>query len=93
MEVCQFSAFLSGSQLYRLYLTPGLNHNQAGDTNKGVEIIIDVVKGEGCAAGKPFPLILPLGSDVHGVIKEVCENTTEHIETWKDVICSTDVPA
>ncbi|TGJ80698.1 hypothetical protein E0Z10_g8068 [Xylaria hypoxylon] len=37
--------------------------NEPGDAEKGVAIIIDLVKGTGVAAGKNIPLRVPLGSD------------------------------
>ncbi len=69
-----------------------MNHRQPGDPEKFAGVIVDVVRGEGSAFGKPFPLSLPLGSDAYGTIKEVCENMTEQLGEWKDVICSTDFP-
>ncbi|PSR83146.1 hypothetical protein PHLCEN_2v5795 [Hermanssonia centrifuga] len=69
-----------------------MSNNLPGDPVKCAEIIVDVVKGEGTALGKQFPLVLPLGSDAHGGIKEVCEKTIGQLGEWEDVICSTDFP-
>jgi hypothetical protein len=38
-----------------------LDGNQPGDLKKAVELMIDLVIGEGCAAGKMVPLRLPIG--------------------------------
>lgn len=53
-------------------------------------MIIDVIKGEGDAKGKEFPLALLIGSDCYGVVKGVLDKTNKTNEEWKDVICSTD---
>jgi len=39
-----------------------LDCNQPGDPKKAVELMIDLVKGEGCAADKTVPLRLPIGT-------------------------------
>lgn len=64
--------------------------NQPGDPQKAVELMIDLVKGEGCAAGKTVPLRLPIGRDSREAIKSACEEMLRTIEEWKDVIDSTD---
>lgn len=53
-------------------------------------MILDVVHGEGVAAGKEFPGGLCLGSDCYSTVKEECEKTIASVETWKDVSLSTD---
>lgn len=63
---------------------------QPGDTQKAVKIIVDLVRKEGCAAGKEVPLRFPLGADCFSTIKEKCEETLNLLEEWKDVINSTD---
>ncbi|KAF9032266.1 NAD-P-binding protein [Hymenopellis radicata] len=60
-----------------------LDGNQPGDTVKLVEIIVDVVKGEGVAEGKTIPRSLQIGTD--------CYNGLEILEAWKDVSTSTDL--
>ena len=54
--------------------------------------MIDVVKGEGLAAGKPTPLVLGLGSDTWKTVKSVSEEKLKQLEEWKDVMWSTDFP-
>lgn len=68
-----------------------LNGNQPGDPLKAVERIIDVVRGEGTAAGKDFPKRLPLGSDALAVIKKKCLETLRICDEWEAVITSTDL--
>ncbi|KAJ7140589.1 hypothetical protein C8R43DRAFT_1109532 [Mycena crocata] len=63
---------------------------QLGNPAKGVEVIVDVVRGEGLAAGKPFPTSLAPGSDCYGVIKAHSEGVLARLEEWRTVSESTD---
>ncbi|KAJ9142939.1 putative oxidoreductase YusZ [Pleurostoma richardsiae] len=63
---------------------------QPGDVAKGVKVIIDLVRKEGCAEGRDVPWRLPIGTDSYESIKEKCEDTLKVIEEWKDVITGTD---
>ena len=63
---------------------------QPGDVRKGVDIILDLVRGEGVAAGKDVPLRLPIGTDCYHGIKKKCEETLDLLSSWSDVITSTD---
>lgn len=69
-----------------------INGKQPGDPQKAATTMIDVVKGEGIAAGREIPTVIVLGSDAHGVIKGACEEVLERLESWKDVTCATDLP-
>lgn len=74
-------------------LLQGLAHEhrtQPGDPKKLVEVTLDVIRGEGVGRGKDVPLRLPLGSDVYHDVKAKCEETLRVLETWKEVIKSTD---
>ncbi|KAG6872572.1 hypothetical protein C0995_008723 [Termitomyces sp. Mi166 len=64
--------------------------SQPGDPTKGVELIVDVVRGEGVAHGKPFPTVLAVGSDCYNIAKTESEKTLMRLEEWKDVSYSTD---
>ncbi|RDW66908.1 hypothetical protein BP5796_09657 [Coleophoma crateriformis] len=64
--------------------------NEPGDPKKCAERIVDVMKGEGMASGKPMPSQVPLGSDVLATVKETCEAMLKTCEEWKDLIKSTD---
>lgn len=66
------------------------DQNQRGDPVKLVEIIVDLVRREGIAAGREIPFRLPLGLDVYDDMKAKCEETLKLLEEWKDVIRSTD---
>ncbi|KAJ5465164.1 uncharacterized protein N7458_000850 [Penicillium daleae] len=67
------------------------NGNQPGDTVKGVQRIVDVVKGENEASGKPWPALLPLGSDAVSTIRNKCEQTLRDLEVWEAFAKSTDI--
>ena len=67
------------------------NGKQPGDTQKGVQRMIDVIKSEGLAAGRPLPKRLPLGSESLKIIKEKCFETLRICNDWEDLITSTDV--
>lgn len=69
----------------------GLVGNEPGDAEKGVAIIIDLVKGTGVAASKKIPLRAPLGSDGWGRIRAKCENMIKICDAWEEVAKSTDV--
>lgn len=68
-----------------------VNGNQPGDAVKGVQRIVDVVKGENGAAGKPWPGSLLLGSDSVSVIREKLEKTLRDLSAWEDFARSTDI--
>ncbi len=67
------------------------NGKQPGDPRKLVERIIDVVKSEGMAAGRPIPQRLPIGRDSMAMIKKKCEATLKLCEEWENLITSTDI--
>lgn len=67
-----------------------INQHQPGDPKKAVEIILDVVKGEGVAAGKNIPDRLPLGTDVLAVMRKKAVANLTTCNEWEDVIRSTD---
>lgn len=73
-----------------LNLIIAYNGKQLGNPLKGVEVIVDLVRGEGQATGKPFPRGLALGTDCYNVAKTSSNQALERLETWKDVSFSTD---
>ncbi|KAK7464239.1 hypothetical protein VKT23_006405 [Stygiomarasmius scandens] len=66
------------------------NNQQPGDPAKGVQAILDVVRGEGAAKDKSFPKSLQLGSDCFAVVKNSAEQTLSNLEAWKDITFSTN---
>ncbi|KDR71144.1 hypothetical protein GALMADRAFT_144209 [Galerina marginata CBS 339.88] len=71
-------------------LQPAANGKQLGNPLKGVEVMVDLVRGEGLCAGKSFPTGLALGSDSYGVAKDASSSTLSRLEEWKAVSFSTD---
>ncbi|CAA7268709.1 unnamed protein product [Cyclocybe aegerita] len=67
-----------------------VNGKQPGNPLKGVEVVADVVRGEGSAAGKPFPKGLALGTDCYNTAKKATEEAAKRLEEWKEVSFSTD---
>ncbi|KAH9483332.1 Oxidoreductase BOA17 [Psilocybe cubensis] len=67
------------------------NGKQPGDPIKGVNILLDLVRGEGQAAGKQFPRGLSLGTDAYNVAKTASLSALERLEEWKEVSFSTDI--
>ncbi|KAJ6609033.1 hypothetical protein B0H10DRAFT_2065674 [Mycena sp. CBHHK59/15] len=62
-----------------------------GDPAKAMEALTDVVRGEGKAAGRPWPLYLILGDlGVQGVT-EKCHRILQVMDDWKDVSTGLDV--
>jgi len=66
------------------------NGKQPGNPAEGVRVIVDVVRGEGDAAGKPFPTSLVLGSDALNVARTVSKDALTHLNEWQTVSVSTD---
>ncbi|KZP16092.1 NAD(P)-binding protein [Athelia psychrophila] len=64
--------------------------NQPGDPAKAVEIVVDVVRGEGVAQGKEWPLYLPLGPDAETAFRGKSQTITKIVDEWGDVIRSTN---
>jgi hypothetical protein len=60
--------------------------NWLNDVNKGVRAIIDVVTGEGFAAGREWPLYLPLGEAAELAIREKMDKVTRVMDEWHDFI-------
>jgi hypothetical protein len=71
-------------------LVQSFNGNQPGDPKKAVEIMLDVVRGEGVAEGKAFPDRLPLGPDCLATMRRKCVRNLALCNDWDDVIRSTN---
>ena len=61
---------------------------QKGDPNKAMEAVVDVVKGEGKAKGRPWPLYLALGDDADEGIRQKSTKLLRHVDEWGDVVRS-----
>ena len=62
---------------------------QPGDPVKAMEALADVVRGEGRAKGKPWPLYLPLGREAEDAIRRKGKIMSDVLEEWGEVIRDT----
>jgi len=56
-----------------------------GDPDKAAEAIVDVVRGEGVAKGRPWPEYLFLGEDAEVGVREKCAKVLKVLDEWLDV--------
>lgn len=56
-----------------------------GDTGRFPEAVIDVIKGEGMAQGRKWPVRVALGPDCAAVIRQKCRETMDMMDEWEDV--------
>ncbi|KAI0342153.1 NAD(P)-binding protein [Trametopsis cervina] len=68
-----------------------IDGKQPGDPVKAAQVMIDVVRGEGVAAGREFPPVLALGSDAYTIITGELDSARAKLDVWKDVTSSTDL--
>jgi hypothetical protein len=71
----------------KVYGSGGIPPSQ-GDVNKLPQAIIDVVKGEGLAEGKQFPLRVALGPDAMDAMRQKCNEQLQLLDEWEDVSLS-----
>ncbi|KAJ6612680.1 hypothetical protein B0H10DRAFT_2051474 [Mycena sp. CBHHK59/15] len=60
--------------------------NQTGDPTKAMEVVVDVVRGEGIAQGRPWPGYLLLGKDAERDVRIKCQKMTDHLDDWGEVV-------
>lgn len=58
-----------------------------GDPKRAMELLVDVVRREGRAAGRPWPLYLPMGELAEAGIRAKATKMLGVLDAWKDVIC------
>lgn len=58
---------------------------EKGDPSKASEAIVDVVRGEGVAKGRPWPNYLILGQDAEADIRAKSEKILTLLDEWADV--------
>ena len=56
-----------------------------GDPDKAAEAIVDVVRGEGIAKGRPWPEYLFLGDGAEVSVREKCSKVLKVLDEWVDV--------
>lgn len=64
---------------------------QPGDPDKASKVIVDVVRGEGPAAGKEMPLWLVLGKDAEANIRDKVGRVLKNLDEWAEVVRGTDL--
>ena len=64
--------------------------HQLGDPAKAAELIVDVARGEGVAAGKDIPPFIAVGSDAYSEIADELASAQHKLEDWKELTCSTN---
>ncbi|THU82516.1 NAD(P)-binding protein [Dendrothele bispora CBS 962.96] len=67
-----------------------IDGKQKGDPDKGVELVVDVVRGEGKALKadgtlREWPIYLPLGGDSMQDIRNKCTLMLKTVDQWADV--------
>jgi len=83
-------AYKDSAEKWDTYLR-GIHQTQPGDPAKAAEVVVQVLQGEGVAAGKQIPSKFALGSDAYDVIKECYLESLAKLEEWKEVTQSTDI--
>lgn len=68
-----------------------IDGKQPGDPVKAMNAVVDVVRGEGVAAGREWPLYLVLGNDAERDIRVKCARMIQHLEEWSDVVRGVDL--
>jgi len=76
-------------ELVGLFATNPMGH-MPGDVAKAAAGVVDVVKREGVAAGRPWSVRIALGSDGMGSARQKCQEMLIVLERWEDLSKSTD---
>ncbi|KAJ7220571.1 hypothetical protein GGX14DRAFT_675225 [Mycena pura] len=58
---------------------------EPSDPGKAMEAVVDVVRGEGVAAGRPWPGRLALGEDCENDIRAKAKRVLDGLDAWSDV--------
>ncbi|KAI0754392.1 NAD-P-binding protein [Daedaleopsis nitida] len=62
-----------------------------GDPVKAMELLVDVVRGEGKAKGKAWPLYLPMGAITDDAIQAKTKKMLNVLDEWRDIIRDLDL--
>ncbi|KAF9494389.1 NAD(P)-binding protein [Pleurotus eryngii] len=62
-----------------------------GDPQKAMEVVVDVVRGEGVAKGREWPTYLILGEDAEVDIRNKIGKIAKALDDWQDVIRSVNL--
>ena len=75
--------------LVGLFMSNPTGH-MPGDVAKASARIVDVMKREGFAAGRPWSVRIALGSDGMGSARQKCSEMLTILDRWEDLSSSTD---
>lgn len=56
-----------------------------GDPAKAMDILVDVVSGEGLAKGRAWPLYLIVGEDAEHDVRQKCTTMLNVLDEWSDI--------
>ncbi|KAJ7705438.1 hypothetical protein B0H17DRAFT_668050 [Mycena rosella] len=59
---------------------------ERGDPAKAMAAVVDVVRGEGVAQGRPWPGRLTLGEDAEADVRAKCKRVLDGMDEWSDVV-------
>ena len=62
-----------------------ISGNERGDPSKAMELLVDVVRGEGRAYGREWPMWLFMGRDVYRDVRSKCDRVLNTLDEWEDV--------
>ncbi|KAJ3952101.1 hypothetical protein N0V92_011472 [Colletotrichum tropicale] len=71
------------------FSSPEMSESIPSTVEKLPSAVWDVVKSEGMAAGKPFPIRVPLGLDALAVVRQKCYEQLRLCDEWEKVALST----
>ncbi|EKM60033.1 uncharacterized protein PHACADRAFT_250900 [Phanerochaete carnosa HHB-10118-sp] len=58
---------------------------ERGDPAKAMELLVDVVRGEGSARGREWPMWLFMGQDAYRDVRGKCDAVLRTLDAWEDV--------
>ena len=63
----------------------GIAGKERGDPAKAMELLVDVVRGEGSARGREWPMWLFMGQDAYRDVRGKCDAVLRTLDAWEDV--------
>lgn len=62
-----------------------ISGNERGSPSKAMELLVDVVRGEGRAYGREWPMWLFMGADAYRDVRGKCDRVLNALDEWEDV--------
>ncbi|KAI0638626.1 NAD-P-binding protein [Trametes polyzona] len=66
--------------------------HERGDPARAMDLLVDVVKGEGRAAGREWPLWLVLGRDAYADVRAKTNRLLKTMDAWEDLATDLEFP-